>query len=186
MKKKIIIGCVIGIGVLIATILVFNNVSIKKNNTIYENYEIIPEEEISDTQLRETMVNLYFINEKNELVEELRKIDSKELLENPYNKILNLLLAGPNSEGLKTYIPKDTKINNIIKNADCLTIDFSKEFIDNQEENTEIQGLTIGQIVNTVTQFTEINSIKIVIDGEENLSFKNGNINFSQIFTNED
>ena len=99
---------------------------------------------------------------------------------------MNLLLVGPKTENLKSAIPKNVRINDITKNGDNLIIDFSKEFVENQVDDVEIQGLAISQIVNTVTQFTEINSIKILIDGEENKSFKNGNIKFEQIFTHED
>lgn len=72
------------------------------------------------------------------------------------------------------------------KKGECIVIDFSKEFIENQNENVEYHGLVISQIVNTMTQFTEINAVKILIDGEENKSFKNGNISFKQVFTKED
>ena len=116
----------------------------------------------------------------------MRKIDSKILLQNPYLEVMNLLISGPKADCFKTYIPKDVKVNNTKKEGDCIIIDFSKEFIENEEENVDIQSLTISQIVNTMTQFTEINSVKITVEGEENLSFKNGNIKFDRIFTDED
>jgi len=75
------------------------------------------------------------------------------------------------------------KINKIERKGDCLTIDFSKEFVENQGEDLIIQGLVVNQIVNTMTQFKEINNVKFLIDGKSNVNFKNGNINFEQIFT---
>ena len=77
-------------------------------------------------------------------------------------------------------------VNKITKNGECLFIDFSKEFIENQVDNIETQGLAISQIVNTMTQFTEINSVKILIDGKENQCFKNSTIKFERLFTKED
>ena len=184
-KKKIIIISIGVVAIIAIMAIIFSNIGIEKIEDGVKNNEIIPEEEISDKQLRETMINLYFVDQKNEIACEIRKIDSKDLLENPYMETMNLLLAGPKYDNLKTTIPKNTKINSIERNGDCLNIDFSKEFIDDQEENLEIQGLVINQIVNTMAQFTEINRVKISIEGENNLTFKNGNINFQQIFTVE-
>ena len=42
---------------------------------------------------------------------------------------------------------------------------------------------TINSIVNTLTELTEVNSIKILINGEENKSFNDGEIDFTQNFT---
>ena len=183
-KKKIIIISAIIAAVILALIFIFCSISLEKNegdNT--GKIEIVPEEEISDVQLRETAVELYYIDKNNELVCELRKIDSKKLLEDPYVETMNMLQAGPQNEALHTAIPQGVKINKIERKGDCLTIDFSKEFVENQGEDLIIQGLVVNQIVNTMTQFKEINNVKFLIDGKSNVNFKNGNINFEQIFT---
>ena len=184
--RRIIIVSAIMIIIISIIVLIFCNIGVEKiENNIVAN-EITPEEEISDEQLRETTISLYYINENNEIASEIRKIDSKILLNDPYNEVMNLLLGGPKSENLKSEIPENVKINSVVKSGECLIIDFSKEFIENQNGNVETQGLVISQIVDTMTQFTEVNAIKILIDGEENRSFKNGNINFQQLFTKED
>lgn len=185
-NKKIILISVIVIAIIGILIVVFSNFNVEKIENNVENNLIIPEEEISDEQLRETTLSLYFVNSDNEIAEEIRKIDSKVLLNNPYEETMNLLINGPEDENLKSVIPKNVTINNITKNGECLFIDFSKEFVENQEDNVEIQGLAISQIVDTMTQFTEINSVKILIDGKENQSFKNSTIKFEQLFTKED
>ena len=41
---------------------------------------------------------------------------------------------------------------------------------------------TIECLVNSLTELTEVNSIKILINGEENAKFKDGEIDFSQNF----
>lgn len=184
-KKKIIIISAIVVAVIIGVAVVCCNVDVEKIDNNHVQNEIVPEEEISDEQLRETMISLYYINDNNEITCEYRKIDSKKLLENPYNQVMNMLLEGPKNEELKTAIPKDVKVNSITRQGECLKIDFSKEFIENQNDNVETQGLVINQIVNTMTQFSEINNIKISIEGKSDVTFKNGNINFEQIFTME-
>lgn len=184
-RKQIVIGLVVIAVILIITFIIIYNM---KNKQIVNNLEkeIVPEEEISDEQLRETTVSLFYVNANNEVSAEIRKIDSKILMKNPYYEVMNLLLKGPKSGDLKNFIPENVRINSIEKKGECIVIDFSKEFIENQNENVEYHGLVISQIVNTMTQFTEINAVKILIDGEENKSFKNGNISFKQVFTKED
>ena len=143
--------------------------------------EITPQEEISEEQMRQTIVSLYF-KSGDEIVPEARLVDVKQLLNNPYEKILNMLIEGPKSSNLTGIIPKGTKINKIQKENDTLIIDFSKEFIENHTGGEQEEQNTIKCIVNTVTELTEINSIKILIDGEENKAFKDKKIKFNQIF----
>ena len=185
-SKKILIISIIVIAIIAVIVVICCNSNVEKIKNNTEENVIIPEEEISDEQLRETTVTLYFVNSNNEITEEVRKIDSKVLLNNPYQEVMKLLLNGPKTENLKSVLPEGVKVNKITKNGECLFIDFSKEFIENQVDNVETQGLAIGQIVDTMTQFTEINSVKILIDGKENQSFKNSTIKFERLFTKED
>ncbi len=146
--------------------------------------EYTPEEEISQEQVRQTMVSLYFKKEK-ELIPEARLIDVKELITNPYETLINMLIEGPKNENLEKTIPGGTSILGIEKQGEILVIDFSKEFIENHPGGEEEEKLTINSIVNTVTELTEINGVKIKIEGEENKSFQDGKINFENNFTRE-
>ncbi|MBQ3407833.1 MAG: GerMN domain-containing protein [Clostridia bacterium] len=184
--KKIAIVVITTIIIVCLILLLILNIDIKKVDNVITENEIVPEEEISDEQLRKTTLTLYYVGKNNEIKEEIRKVDSKKLIDNPYMIAMELLLEKPESNEVRTCIPENVKINNIEKKGECLVVDISKEFIDNMENNVEIQGLSIGQIVNTMTQFTEINAVKILIDGSDDVTFKNGNINFKQFFTNED
>ena len=179
-KKRIII---ISIFIFfIITIIMGVYVFIKnKNNKIIE---YTPQEEITDSQLRQTLVTLYFKSE-NILMPEARFIDVKELIENPYEKIFNMLIEGPKNEKLKNTIPEGTKIKNIEKLGDVLILDLSEEFILNHIGGIEEEKLTIKAIVKTLTELTEINEIKIKINGEENKGFKDGAINFNETFNGE-
>ena len=186
MNKKIIIAIigVILIGVGVWYFLFYNK------NTETEVNEIIPEEEISEEQMRQTIVSLYFYNDTTKsLVPEGRLIDVKELVDKPYDKLMKLLIQGPNNRELSKTIPEGTKVNKIELKGDTLYIDFSKEFIDNHEGGEEKEKATIYSIVNTMTNLTEINSIKILINGEENKAFNDNKIKFDDPFVvikNED
>ena len=180
MNKKIIIVIIILIiliGVGVWYFLFYN-----KNTEVTTN-EIIPEEEISDEQMRQTIVSLYFYNESTQsLVSEGRLMDVKELLEEPYKKLMELLIEGPQNSNLTKTIPDGTKINNIELKGDTLYIDLSKEFIDNHVGGENMESATIYSIVNTMTNLTEVNSIKILIDGEENKAFNDNKIKFDDPF----
>lgn len=180
-KRVIIVGIAI---LLLIGIIIFVCFFIKNNGKQEEIIEYTPEQEISDEQMRQTMISLYFKNE-NEIVPEARLIDVKELINNPYEKIINLLIEGPKNNNLKKTIPEGTKVNKIERKGEILIIDFSEEFILNHEGGEEQEKLTIKSIVKTVTELTEINAIKIKINGEENKEFKDGKIKFNQNFNRE-
>ena len=178
MKKKIIISIIIliiliGIGVWYFFIM---------DNEEQIN-EIIPEEEISEEQMRQTIVSLYFYNtDTKSLVPEGRLIDVKDLVEEPYKKLMELLIEGPQNTGLTKTIPDGTKINKIELKGDILYIDLSSEFIDNHSGGEEQESATIYSIVNTMTNLTEVNSVKILINGEENKAFKDNKMKFDDPF----
>lgn len=164
-RKKIIIISACIVAAIILVIIVLSNISVEKNDE--SNNVIIPEEEISDTQLRETTIELYFLDKDNKLASNIRKIDAKELLDDPYETVLINLFNGINDDSLNTAIPKNTKIKGINREGDSIVIDLSKDFIDSNMEDENKIKLAINQIVYTVTQFTEINKVKIIIEGEE-------------------
>ena len=121
MSKKIIIAIiilVILIGVGVWYFLFYN-----KNTEVATN-EIIPEEEISEEQMRQTIVSLYFYNEATQsLVPEGRLIDAKELVEEPYLKLMELLIDGPQNSSLSKTIPDGTKVNKVERKGDILYLD---------------------------------------------------------------
>ena len=108
------------------------------------------------------------------------------MVKEPYKTLVNLLIEGPKNEKLQKVIPENTKINNVELQGDILYIDFSHEFIDNALEGKENENKIIETIVKTVTELNEVNSIKILIDGEENKGFKDEGINFEKEFSRED
>ncbi len=175
-KKIIIISAVILLVILLIILWSFINSDEEVINNVQE---IIPEEEITDTQLRNTSISLYFINKNTGEIEvESRIIDSKKLLENPYKELLNLWIKGPNNELLTTGCSREININNIEINKNCAIIDFNEKFLEkiNNENINELK--IIYCIVDTLTELTEIDSVKILINGKDNIYF--GNINLSE------
>ncbi len=176
-NKKIIIFSII-ILLIIFLIIIWSFVN-SDEEVINNIQEIVPGEEISDEQLRNTTISLYFINKNTGEIEvENRIIDSKKLLENPYKELLTLWIKGPENNLLTTGNSSEIKINKIEINKNCAVIDLNEMFLEkiNNENINELK--IIYCIVNTLTELTEIDSVKILINGEENIYF--GNINLSE------
>lgn len=169
MKNKKIAIFFLGILIilLIGGYLTIQYVRNKEEETAVEEYT--PQEEITEEQARQTIVSLYFpSNETGELNPEARLIDIKEIINNPYEKLINLLIEGPKNEKNKKIIPENTKLNKTYLEGDCVVLDFSNDILNNKEEKSNI----INSIVNTLTELTEVNKVKILIDGKENDEFK--------------
>ncbi len=174
----LIVLILIGIGYII-----FNNIKNNKEETISE---YIPEEEITDEQLRQTVITLYFLNPGNyQITPEARQIDAKELLSDPYKLLINLLIEGPKNENLLKLIPENTKLNSVDIEDNILYIDFSEDFIKEQNLGKEQEELILKSIVNTVTELTEINKVAFLIDGEKDKGFPDGGVMFDKVFVRE-
>ena len=59
---------------------------------------------------------------------------------------------------------------------------FIEKHINGEKEET----VTIYSIVNTLTELTEVNGVKILIDGEEDKAFKDNKIKFTEAFVKID
>lgn len=139
----------------------------EQNNKQYEEYT--PQEEISEAQYRETIVNLYFLTkDSKELMAEAIAIDAKTLSTNPYKKLIELLLQGPKNENLERIIPEGTTVYDASIEAGCVIINLSKEIL-NFGEDEILKNNIINSIYQTLTELTEVASIRFLVEGEENL-----------------
>lgn len=169
-KRIGIIFLVILIIILIGGYWGIRYVKNKEQETIVEEY--IPQEEIAEEQVRQTIVSLYFPSkDTNDLNPEARLIDIKEIINNPYEKLITLLIEGPKNDKNRRIIPENTKLNKNYLEGDCVVLDFSAEFLNYSKENDKEKINMINSIVNTLTELREINQVKILIDGNENSEF---------------
>ncbi len=165
MKRKkliLIIAIIIILGIIIFAV-VKNNTQEEENQQ--ELAEYTPEEEITDEQLRETIVTLFFLDEESQsLKSEGKLVDSSVLLQNPYKQIVQYLIDGPTSENLKKVFPENTRIIEASIEKNCVTLNFSKELLNFESDEQKYN--IINSILNSLTQLTEVNSIKFLIDGK--------------------
>lgn len=175
-KKTLIIIIILIIAIAITVFLLWKN---KDKNA--ENNVIQPQEETTDEQMRTALVTLYYVNkETKELTPEGRMIDVKNLLTDPYETLVNLLIEQPKNEKLQSAIPNGTKVLGAELKGDVVYLDLSNEFIEN---NSVEEKTIINAIVNTLTELNEVNGVKILINGQENKEFKGGKFNFKDTFT---
>jgi len=189
MKNKKLLYCIIILIVIfiVLGVLFFFNSDNSKKNISNEITEYTPAQELSDDEIRKTIISLYFKNiETNSLVAEARCIDVKELYKEPYSYLINMLITGPENEKLESAIPEGTKVNSCTLKGTTLYVDLSKEFIDNAPSGIEEESMVVYSIVNTLTELNEVSEIKFLINGEENLQFKDGKINFKEVFVKND
>lgn len=165
MKKKklfFILFILIILGILVY--FIFRNISFSKiSNEELSNY--VPEEEISDTQLRETSITLYFLNKQtNELDSEKRFVDSAKLVANPYKYIVQELVNGPQNENFSSLFPENTLILDASINNGCVALNFSEDILKFQDETQKYN--IINSILNSLIQLNEVTSIRFLINGE--------------------
>ena len=88
MKKIIYFVVILMFSVLIIFAILKNTKHVDVETTMTE---YTPEQEITDSQNRMTIVSLYFWDSvSGKLVPEARSIDVKELVDSPYRKILDM------------------------------------------------------------------------------------------------
>lgn len=166
----ILLIIIVGGSLIIKTIK--ENKNQKEASEISEMTEYTPQEEISEEQVKQTIVSLYFLNkDTKEVAPEARLVNITDIVNSPYDTLINLLISGPKSEKQEVIIPENTKLLKTYMEGDIITLDFSSEFLnyDKTKENSK-QNL-INSIVSTLTQLTEINKVKILIDGNSNNEF---------------
>lgn len=189
MKNKKLLYCIIVLAIILLIIGVMFFLNRDKSNSSTSNQitEYTPAQEFSDDEIRKTIISLYFKNiETNSLIAEAKCIDVKELYQDPYTYLINMLIAGPESEKLESAIPEGTKVNSCTLKGNTVYVDLSKEFIDNAPSGITEESIVVYSIVNTLTELNEVTGVKFLINGEENKGFNDNKISFKDIFTKND
>ena len=164
-KKLLLIICVLII--IGGIVLIIVNSKNDKNLNMNELTEYIPQEEISDEQMKETNVILYFLNfETKELKSEGRLINANELVQNPYKKIVELLIEGPNMSGLTNVFPDNTRVLDAKIENGLVTLNFSEE-LTNYKDDVQKYNI-INSVLNSLTGLNEVDAIKILVNNKVN------------------
>ena len=88
--------------------------------------------------------------------------------QDPVRGALELLVKGPlPGSGLEAPIPQETGVRSLVIEGDLAIADFSKELAANFVGGSWNEALLVGSIVNTLTEFPEINRCQILVEGEK-------------------
>lgn len=147
MNKKILYILTVLI-VLIAAFAIFN--------IRYNNKPTQPEQDKVEIDLYFSTQNAMY------LVAEKRAVGSENLYENT----LFQLIKGPSSSELGETIPDGVEVLDIKIEEGTAYLDFNRALVENHWGGSTGELLTVYSIVNTMTQFPEIERVMFLIEGE--------------------
>ena len=115
-------------------------------------------------EAEEITINVYYSDQMAEyLVPESRII----LSDNKYVDALYELMKKPIDSSLTPLVPDTTIINSVTIEEGNAKVDLSQEFLDDRYTSDTVDILLLYSIVNTMTQFSDINSVTLYINGEK-------------------
>ena len=116
--------------------------------------------------------SIYLLDENNYLVKTKVLLDEDTLEDNILSIINNLTISSNSKfpDRLRAIIPKNTKLNDIIIEDDLITLDFSLELLDIDEE---LSHKLIESIVYSITELDDINKVNITIEGNPLKTYPN-------------
>jgi len=122
-------------------------------------------------------VNLYFgSSDSTKLMLEVRYIDTsvgKKGTASLATAIVTELINGPKEKELKATIPQGTKLAGSIAVASgTATVNLTKEFVDKHPGGDAASKLTIYSIVNSLTELSDIQRVKFLVNGKSVSDFK--------------
>lgn len=125
--------------------------------------ETLPTAEVSDTQTMETVV--YYIKNKDNKPYLMREIHHVKKSAQTAKAALEELVSGrPLAKEAFNVFPEGTKILGINIKDGLATVDFSQEVL-SAGTGAEIEALGITSIVNTMTEFSNVQKVKLTVEG---------------------
>jgi spore germination protein GerM len=129
-----------------------------------EDNEQSNEEEQSEDSNGELTINVYYSDEQGEyLVGESRTVSS----DNKYVDALYELMKLPVNENLFRLIPDTTIINSVTVSNGEAVVDMSENFVEDRFDSDTTDILLVYSVVNTLTEFPEVQSVAFHINGQK-------------------
>ena len=98
---------------------------------------------------------------------------------NKYQAAVEALMAGTEKKGLANVFPKKAKLLQVTVSGKVAKVDFSRELQKNFVGGSTGEEMLVGSVVNTLTEFPEIQKVQILVDGQE-VETLSGHMDLSQ------
>ncbi len=85
----------------------------------------------------------------------------------PAQTAMELLIAGTKNPDLVAVFPAGTKLQNISVKDHIAYVDFNDSLIKNNKGGSALEILLVGAIVNTLTEFHDIQKVQILVEGKK-------------------
>ena len=116
------------------------------------------------TAPKERKVNVYYAKSDGMgLVAVSRTVNTEK--DDVYTAALKSLMTGTKEKNQTNVIPKKAKLRSVTVKDGVATVDFSKALQQNFSGGSTGEEMLIGSIVNTLTDFPEVQKVRILIDG---------------------
>lgn len=150
--------------IFITTLSLFILLIVYSLPTVEDSYTLKTNLEIENTAGLYTD-NLYLLNTDGYLVKSKILLDSSDLKEKISKVLEELTIKDDNHfpKGLFPYIPKGTKVLNILYGEKQVTIDFSKEFLD---MTVDKERQVISGIVYSILDLADIKEVILLVEGQ--------------------
>lgn len=99
------------------------------------------------------------------LVAETRTVETTQ--DGKYKVAMESLLSGTKAKGVVTIIPKKAKLKSVAVKDGIATVDFSEDLVKNFAGGSTGEEMLVGSIVNTLTEFPEVKSVQILLEGKK-------------------
>ena len=117
-------------------------------------------------EAKELAVKLYYPKDDGSaLVAVSRKVKISEG-KDKYTAVIQSLMEGTKENGQTTIIPKRTKLRSVKMKDGVAYVDFSGDLTKHFVGGSTGEEMLVGSVVNTLTEFPEVKSVQILIDGE--------------------
>ena len=115
---------------------------------------------------KELTRQLYYPNEDGTRLQAVsRKVTLGKNLDK-YTAALQSLMTGPKEKGLVAIFPKNAKLRKVTVENGVAKADFDQSLVKNFSRGSTGEEMLVGSIVDTLTEFPEVKSVQILINGQ--------------------
>lgn len=117
-------------------------------------------------------VKLYFMDKSStSLVMETRRV-TVQMQERLVDKVVSMLIAGPTSDTCQATMPEGTAVNEILLRHNICYVDLNEAFVRNYLGGELSEQLVVYSLVNSLTSCYGVDSVQILINGQQREYYK--------------